>query len=114
MRYLFTALGFVALLITTATLAFGEELVISWTKNPEPDIQGYRVYASDDLGQTWHQMKEVDANTTTVTIQVSEDRMWLFRVSVFDGSQENIRTDSGLWYNGLWKPLTRPKQIGVE
>ena len=92
--------------------AFAGEVTLRWDANPEPDVMGYRVYQSDDLGQTWQRV--ADTNSTSATLTVPDDKMILFKVSAYDGTYETVRNESGVWYNGSWNPPAKPKEVGVR
>lgn len=108
---------FIATLILCAlAVAFpvlAAEVTLSWDANPEPDIAGYKVYQSTDLGANWTEV--ADTNATSISLfSVPDSGLVLFRVSARDAQDETVRYNAGAWHNGDWLPPGSPKGSGIE
>lgn len=66
-----------------------DNAILEWNQNPEPDVAGYRVYATV-FPPFYAPMTVVSSPTaTTVTINApafSTDGVWSFKLSAFDTS----------------------------
>ena len=93
--------------------AHAAEVDLTWDANPEPDIAGYRVYQSIDMGANWTMV--ADTNATTVNLSdIPDTGLILFRVSAYDNQDESIRHNAGAWFNNDWIPISTPKSSGIE
>ena len=97
-------------------IALADEVTVTWEMPPtNAHIEGFRVYKSDDLGQTWQLAKEVNATVTQTKLEnLPSDHLILFRVSAYNQAQESIRTNAGAWYNGEWTVPPRPRGAGSK
>ena len=89
-------------LILLPCLVDAKDLTVTWEANSEPDIAGYRVYLSDNLGVTW-EMVDV-GNVLEYTWEgCTEDTLLLFSATAYNESgQESVKCP-GLWWHGAWR-----------
>lgn len=84
---------------------------LKWDAVTEAD--GYKVYLSTDTGATWEEIGDVTTNAATAQ-NIADSGLMLFRISAYNAQEETIRTWSGAWYNGDWKPVSDPGGAGIE
>lgn len=93
--------------------AWAADCVFSW--RAVQGATGYELEYSADGGTTWTGRKSTGPLTPDAQGEVSwtytgvpETGLLLFRVSAVNASGKAVRTESGAWYNHLWKPLGSP------
>ena len=70
---------------------------------------------STDLGLTWAEERDAGNETTLVWTDVPGTGLLLFRAVAYnDAGHEAVRTWSGAFYNGSWKPPDSPSGTGIE
>ena len=98
------SLIFAILLIPS--LCFSADVDLSWLV--EAEATGYKIYMSQDLGQTWdsgldvglaQQDPIIPAQRTYTYTGVPEDKIILFKCSAYNDDGEGIREWSGAWYD---------------
>ena len=97
-----------------ATTCFAGDVSLRWDEAAGADT--YDIQISSDLGTTWTVVPGGnDITGTTVTVQgVADTGLMLFRVKAQNTQGETIRTDAGVWYNGVWKRPGAATNIGVN
>jgi M6 family metalloprotease-like protein len=78
----------------------GDNVVINWNKNEEPDASGYYIYKIEDGRE--EQIGRTDINTTGFSYRSRNagDRNIQFKVSCFDRSgEESVKSEIGEWIN---------------
>jgi len=101
----------VCILFFCSTSVFAADLAFQW--NASAGATGYKVQISTDNGVTWGEQRDAGANTTYTWIGAPDTGFLIFRFIAYRPTQEAIRSDAGIWYNGSWK-LPTPTMIGVQ
>jgi hypothetical protein len=88
------------------------DVILKWDSVAE--AASYKIYSSVDLGAIWIEEIEVTDSETATIKGVPDSGIVLFRVSAKNAKGEAVRTYSGAWYNGDWKPPKSPAAVGIE
>jgi len=108
----------VAVLALCATPAFADkDITFAWDPNSEPDLDGYRLYMTDTVGQYTYGPDAAIATTdqTTVTVRVP-DGSWYFVVTAFDTSERESGPSNEVTSDGPSAPgvLKITAQVHVQ
>ena len=102
----------ILLVVLFATSVQAADVNLRW--DVSPDATGYKVYMSIDNGRSWDGGLDV-GNVTAYTYQnVPDNGLILFKGSAYNANGEAVRSWSGAWYNGDWKPPTPQGGIGIQ
>lgn len=94
-----------ALIFAFSSVAIADALTFGWLT--VTGATSYKIYQSGDLGVTWTLIGTVPAPPATIVVPA--DKLYIFRVSAVNATQEVINTSRGAWYNGVWE--TTPRQF---
>jgi len=102
-----------ALIALTTSPALAIDKLIEWDAVTAANLTGYRIYTAPITAETisnpvWTQQIEVDANTTSATITLSDTGLTLIKASAYNNIGEAINTISGVWYNLEWQISPAP------
>lgn len=88
------------------------DVIFTW--DASVGAEGYKVYISTDLGVTWAEERDAGAQTTFTWTGAPDSGLLLFRASAYNAQGEAIRTESGAWFNGDWKPPEQASSLGIQ
>ena len=99
------------------SFALGIDINLRWDTNPEPDIQGYKIYMgvqeSIDVWN-WEQVGDVNASIMEFTYN-TPNYLRLFRISAYDtAGHESIRYNAGIFSCPNWEPPIEPTGAGIK
>jgi len=99
------------LILFFAATANAADVSLSW--DASPGATGYRIYQSVDQGIIWSEIGDV-TGTSALATGIADTGLVLFRISAYNTQGESVRTWSGAWYNGDWRPIDDPGGAAVE
>ena len=86
--------------------AYAGQITLSW--QPSTGATGYRIYESQDYGNTWLLVEDLSAQPlpTSTSIDTPEGQLVLYRVSAYNTKGEVIQYIQGAWYDSALLPGT--------
>ena len=101
------------LVLMIGSSAFAAQVLVKW--QPSERAKGYKIYISDDNGQSWTVLEDdIPQNQTQAVIEVPDHKLILIRVSAYNDFGETINSASGAFFNSDWRRPEMPSQIGLQ
>ena len=95
LRYLMVA---VAWWLLASPVQADDTATLTWEPNTEPNLDGYRIYASTKSGQYGAPIGDIDKKRTTyeLTIKATTDTKYYFVVTAYNkGGKESAKSNEG-------------------
>jgi len=97
-----------------AMTAYAADIHLKWDPS-SGNVTGYRLYMSEDQGQTWTILKDnIPGTVTEANVTVPDHKLLLIRASAYNSFGESIRTNAGVFYNSDWTKPKSPSGTGVR
>ena len=99
-------------ILLLASLANAADVSMRW--DASANATGYKIYKSEDQGQTWDSGLDVGNVTSYTYIGVIETGLVLFKISAYNAIGETIRHQDGVWYDHTKIPPEQASGFGAE
>ena len=102
------------LLLAIPSFLYGADIKLTWDAS-KGQVDGYRLYISEDNGQTWTILKDnIPANTLEANVTVPDHKLVIIRAAAYNTYGESRPNGAGVFYNSDWKPPKEVQGLGVE